>query len=93
MKMGFIAAAAKDLVANTRTQVQAEAEQAAQHVATNAAIEVELENTNETNDPINQTMHFQHMPDGPKTQASTTLLSQMLSQVCLMQPLMNLKSC
>ena len=83
MKMGFIAAAAKDLVANTRTQVQAEAEQAAQHAAANAATEVELENPNETSDPINQTMHFQHMPDGPKTQASTTLLSQMLSQVCV----------
>ena len=91
--MWFTAAATKDLVANTRAQAKAEAEQAAQHAAANAAIEVELENPNETSDPINQTMHFQHMPDGPKTQASTTLLSQMLSHVCLMQPLMNLKSC
>ena len=92
-KIGFTAAAAKDLVANTRAQAQAEAEQAAQHAAANTATEVELEHPNDISEPINQSMHFQDMQDGPQTQASTTLLSQMLSQVCVLQPLMNLNYC
>jgi len=82
-RMGFTAAATKDLVANTRAQAQAEAEQAAQHAAANTATEVELEHPNDISEPINQSMHFQDMQDGPQIQASTTLLSQMLSQVCV----------
>ena len=87
--MGFTSAEAKALVANTQAQLQAEAEQAAQHASQNASTIPEPE---ESNDPINQAI-YQEIPGGPQTQASTTLLSQMLSQVCLLQPLNNISCC
>jgi len=90
-KLGFTSAEAKALVANTQAQLQAEAEQAAQQ-----AIYQEIPGAvlvpEESNDPINQAI-YQEIPGGPQTQASTTLLSQMLSQVCLLQPLNNMSCC
>ena len=88
-KIGFTSAEAKALVANTQAQLQAEAEQAAQHASQNASTIPVLE---ESNYPINQAI-YQEIPGGPQTQSSTTLLSQMLSQVCLLQPLNNMSCC
>ena len=82
---------AKALVANTQVQVQAEAEQAAQQ-AIYQEIPGAVPVPEESNDPINQAI-YQEIPGGPQTQASTTLLSQMLSQVCLLQPLNNMSCC
>ena len=88
-KMGFTSAEAKALVANTQVQLQAETEQAAQQASQNASTILVPE---ESNDPINQAI-YQEIPGGPQTQASTTLLSQMLSQVSLLQPLNNMSCC
>jgi hypothetical protein len=74
-KIGFTSAEAKALVANTQAQLQAEAEQAAQQASQNAST---IPVPEEFNDPINQAI-YQEVTDGPQTQASTTLLSQMLS--------------
>jgi len=83
--MGFTSAEAKALVANTQAQLQVEVEQASQHASQNASM---IPVPEESNDPINQAI-YQEILGGPQTQASTTLLSQMLSHVCLLQPLNN----
>ena len=87
--MGFTSAEAKALVANTQVQLQAETEQAAQQASQNAST---IPVPKESNDHINQAI-YQEILGGPQTQASTTLLSQMLSQVCLLQPLNNMSCC
>lgn len=72
-KMGFSSEEAKKLVAQTRAQLQREAEQAATRAA---ALHTEEHN----NDLINQ--DISHEPVlAPMTQTSSTLLGQMLSQV------------
>jgi hypothetical protein len=80
-KMGFSAEEAKTLVATTQATLQREAEEQAKRAAADQVPTNHLPgqqvNENETPDPLN--ISATQPPD--MTQASTTMLSQMLGEV------------
>ena len=77
-KMGFTSEEAKKLVAATRATLAQEAEQAAAQATTNQQAEPEVQPHEEC--PINQELRQEGQVE-PMTQASTTLLSQMIGEV------------
>jgi len=76
--MGFTSEEAKKLVAATCATLAQEAEQAAAQATTNQQAEPEVQPHEEC--PINQELRQEGQVE-PMTQASTTLLSQMIGEV------------